>query len=153
MFKKNNALRTKATTSFGASIALITVTCFVSNTIVSLSESTGSQSWLLLLVFVIILVAWASALGNPFFRAASFGDGWHHMDSISPSEWKEGRKKGAHLVRLTSDGCLFNGEYDTDGKVFHGYDGLDFKDEEIFLWRFERDLLPFISEDRDAITF
>ena len=153
MLKKSNALRTKAIVSFGASIALITVMCFISCTIFKLSENTGNLLWLLLLVFVIILVARASALGNPFFRAASFGDGWHHMDSISPSEWKEGRKKGVHLVILTSDGCLFNGEYDIENKVFHGYDGLDFKDEEIYLWRFERDLLPFISDDRKTITF
>lgn len=153
MFKKRNALRTKPLLSFGASLALITVTCFISNTIIWLSESTGYQLWLLLLVFVIILVAWASALGNPFFRAASFGDGWHLMDSISPSEWKEGRKKDAHLVILTSDGYLFNGEYDTDRKVFRGYDGLELKDDEIFLWRFERDILPFISEDGKTITF
>ena len=130
MIKKSNVLRTKALISFGASIALITMMCFISNTIFELSESTG-----------------------PFFRAASFGDGWHHMDSTSPSEWKEGRKKNVYLVILTSDGCLFNGEYDVENRMFHGYDGLDFKDEEIYLWRFERDLLPFISEDRDAITF
>ena len=153
MIKKSNVLRTKAVISFGASIALITVMCFISNTIFKLSEDTGNPLWLLLLVFVIILVARASALGNPFFRAASFGDGWHHMDSTSPSEWKEGRKKIVYLVVITSDGCLFNGEYDTENKVFHGYDGLDFNDEEIILWRFETDLLPFISEDRKTITF
>lgn len=153
MIKKSNVLRTKALISFGASIALITMMCFISNTIFELSESTGNLLWFLLLVLVIIIVARASALGNPFFRAASFGDGWHHMDSTSPSEWKEGRKKNVYLVILTSDGCLFNGEYDVENRMFHGYDGLDFKDEEIYLWRFERDLLPFISKDRKRITF
>jgi len=127
--------------------------CFISNTIKELSESSGNLLWYLLLVFVIILVAQVSALGNTFFRAASFGDGWHQMDSISPSEWKEGQGKNVHLVILTTDGCLFNGEYDVKKNIFHGYDGLDFKDNEILLWRFESDLLPFISKDRKSIVF
>ena len=153
MIKKSNVLRVSAFISFGGSMVLMITLCVISNIIYLLSEESGSWLWYLLLAFVILLTARVSALGNPFFRAASYGDGWHNIASDHPTLWKEGNGEDIHLVIITEDGCLFNGEYDAKERVFHGFDGLDFKDHEIMLWRFESDLLPFISRDRRTIIF
>ena len=38
------------------------------------------------------------------------------------------------VVFVTTDGCLFNGFYYADKKMFCGYDGLDFPLDEVLTW-------------------
>ena len=51
------------------------------------------------------------------------------------------------VIFLTTDGCLFNGHYHADKKLFCGYDGLDFPLNEVFAWCIQTWSMVKIEED------
>lgn len=62
--------------------------------------------------------------------AGSFGNGMVWTSFLCPAMVRTRRE----VVFVTVDGCLFNGLYLHEEQVFHGYDSLDFKPDEILAW-------------------
>lgn len=69
--------------------------------------------------------------GDSLIKRRRFIWEWHGMDELPmPSNGKD----KTEVVFVTVDGCLFNGLYLHEEQVFHGYDSLDFKPDEILAW-------------------
>ena len=56
-------------------------------------------------------------------------------------------KDKTKVVFVTIDGCLFNGHYYADKKIFCGYDGLDFPLDEVYAWWIQTWSMVKIEED------
>jgi hypothetical protein len=62
---------------------------------------------------------------------------------------KVSHKDETKVIFLTIDGCLFNGHYYADKKLFSGYDGLDFHLDEVYAWWIQTWSLVIIKEDSE----
>ena len=58
-------------------------------------------------------------------------------------------KDETKVIFVTIDGCLFNGYYYADKKIFSGYDGLDFHLDEVYAWWIQTWSLVIIKEDSE----
>lgn len=97
--------------------------------------SYGKESlkvWMFLLFLIQVSVAIITVIyGDSLIKRRRFIWEWHGMDELPmPSNGKD----KTELVFVTVDGCLFNGLYLHEEQVFHGYDSLDFKPDEILAW-------------------
>ena len=69
-----------------------------------------------------------------------------HLMLYTAQQTTQGRKpvvtfsvrKMATADFITVDGCLFNGRYSSDDRIFYGYDGLDFPLEEVGMWTIQK---------------
>lgn len=97
--------------------------------------SYGKESlkvWMFLLFLIQVSVAIITVIyGDSLIKRRRFIWEWHGMDEL-PMPCK-GKDK-TEVVFVTVDGCLFNGLYLHEEQVFHGYDSLDFKPDEILAW-------------------
>lgn len=97
--------------------------------------SYGKESlkvWMFLLYLIQIAAAVMTVLyGDSLIKRRRFIWEWHGKDELPVPD--KGKKK-TEVVFVTIDGCLFNGLYLHEENVFHGYDSLDFKPDEIVAW-------------------
>lgn len=97
--------------------------------------SYGKESlkvWMFLLFLIQIGTAIMTvAYGDILFKSRKFVWEWHGMDELPKPINDEKKTK---VVFVTVDGCLFNGLFFHETNVFHGYDSLDFKPDEILAW-------------------
>ena len=61
---------------------------------------------------------------------------WFYTALKTPDELS--RQKETKVIFITVDGCLFNGHYSSDDRIFYGYDGLDFPLEEVGMWTIQK---------------
>ena len=97
--------------------------------------SYGKESlkvWMFLLYIIQVAAAVMTVLyGDSLIKRRRFIWEWHGKDELPVPD--KGKKK-TEVVFVTIDGCLFNGLYLHEENVFHGYDSLDFKPNEIVAW-------------------
>lgn len=97
--------------------------------------SYGKESlkvWMFLLYLIQVAAAFMTVLyGESLIKRRRFIWEWHGKDELPVPD--KGKKK-TEVVFVTIDGCLFNGLYLHEENVFHGYDSLDFKPDEIVAW-------------------
>lgn len=97
--------------------------------------SYGKESlkvWMFLLYLIQVAAAVMTVLyGDSLIKRRRFIWEWHGKDELPVPD--KGKKK-TEVVFVTIDGCLFNGLYLHEENVFHGYDSLDFKPDEIVAW-------------------
>lgn len=97
--------------------------------------SYGKESlkvWMFLLYIIQVAAAVMTVLyGDSLIKRRRFIWEWHGKDELPVPD--KGKKK-TEVVFVTIDGCLFNGLYLHEENVFHGYDSLDFKPDEIVAW-------------------
>ena len=97
--------------------------------------SYGKESlkvWMSLLYIIQVAAAVMTVLyGDSLIKRRRFIWEWHGKDELPVPD--KGKKK-TEVVFVTIDGCLFNGLYLHEENVFHGYDSLDFKPDEIVAW-------------------
>ena len=97
--------------------------------------SYGKESlkvWMFLLYIIQVAAAVMTVLyGDSLIKRRRFIWEWHGKDELPGPD--KGKKK-TEVVFVTIDGCLFNGLYLHEENVFHGYDSLDFKPNEIVAW-------------------
>lgn len=97
--------------------------------------SYGKESlkvWMFLLYLIQLAAAVMTVLyGDSLIKRRRFIWEWHGKDELPVPD--KGKKK-TEVVFVTIDGCLFNGLYLHEENVFHGYDSLDFKPDEIVAW-------------------
>ena len=77
--------------------------------------------------------------GYQLLRTKKDSTDWHYTDELTPDALTDDEKP--MVIFFTIDGCLFNGIYNAVDKKFHGYDGLDFPLDEIFMWCFQNKTL------------
>ncbi len=128
--KKKNYLFAKA----GFAFLCCTACCAFFNylTFVFLSDMESMKYWLFLLYTIQVAAAVMTVIyGDSLIKRRRFIWEWHGMDELPmPSNGKD----KTEVVFVTVDGCLFNGLYLHEEQVFHGYDSLDFKPDEILAW-------------------
>jgi hypothetical protein len=150
--KLYNVLIVKATVAFTASLAMLVLYGFISNWLFSFYHTDRQIVWLALWFIITVIVAKASAIGNPFFRSFSFGDGWHHNAHYLPDMWCKG-KNLIDVIFITESCQVFNGVYDTECEMFVSVDGVYFDKKDICLWRYEKDLLPFVDRENNRFIY
>ena len=101
-------------------------------TFVFFSDMESMKNWLFLLYIIQVAAAVMTVIyGDSLIKRRRFIWEWHGMDELPmPSNGKD----KTEVVFVTVDGCLFNGLYLHEEQVFHGYDRLDFKPDEILAW-------------------
>lgn len=101
-------------------------------TFVFFSDMESMKNWLFLLYTIQVAAAVMTVIyGDSLIKRRRFIWEWHGMDELPmPSNGKD----KTEVVFVTVDGCLFNGLYLHEEQVFHGYDSLDFKPDEILAW-------------------
>ena len=101
-------------------------------TFVFFSDMESMKNWLFLLYTIQVAAAVMTVIyGDSLIKRRRFIWEWHGMDELPmPCNGKD----KTEVVFVTVDGCLFNGLYLHEEQVFHGYDSLDFKPDEIQAW-------------------
>ena len=101
-------------------------------TFVFFSDMESMKNWLFLLYTIQVAAAVMAVIyGDSLIKRRRFIWEWHGMDELPmPSNGKD----KTEVVFVTVDGSLFNGLYLHEEQVFHGYDSLDFKPDEILAW-------------------
>ena len=105
-------------------------------TFVTFQPMVSGKESLKVWMFILYVIQAATAVmtivyGDYLVKHRRLGWKWHGMDELPVPE--DGHEK-VEVVFVTIDGCLFNGNYYQKEKVFRGYDGLDFKQDEILAW-------------------
>ena len=80
-------------------------------------------------------------------RSHEGGEKFHLTSELTPE--KVSHQNETNVVFVTIDGCLFNGHYHADKKLFYGYDGLDFSLDEVLLWCIQSWPMMVIKEDTE----
>ena len=116
-------------------------------TFVTFPMTSGKESLKVWMFILYVLQATTAVMtivyGDNLVRHRTGGWQWHGMDTLPVPE--DGHEK-VEVVFVTIDGCLFNGFYFQMNKVFRGYDGLDFKQNEILAWSTSR-FLVHVKDD------
>lgn len=129
--KKMNA---KAGLAFLCCISCCAFANYITYEVIKSSSEDGLfANWWFFMVYVIQVVAalMAAVYGDILLKRGRLLKDWHSTKELPDVVC--GKKK-PDVIFLTVDGCLFNGFYDADDCLFHGWDTLEFPIDEVMAW-------------------
>ena len=89
-------------------------------------------NWWFFAIYVIQITTalMAAIYGDILLKRGRLLKDWHSTKELPDKIC--GKKP--EVIFVTIDGCLFNGYYDADDNLFHGWDSLDFSADEVMAW-------------------
>ena len=130
---------TKASFAFLCFACLCGFFNYITLSFLHASGSSGASGgwWQFAVYFFQVAAALATIYyGERLLSARKDDKEWFYTALKTPDELS--RQKETKVIFITVDGCLFNGRYSSDDRIFYGYDGLDFPLEEVGMWTIQK---------------
>ena len=130
---------TKASFAFLCFACLCGFFNYITLSFLHTSDSAGASGgwWQFAVYFFQVAAALATIYyGERLLSARKDDKEWFYTALKTPDELS--RQKETKVIFITVDGCLFNGHYSSDDRIFYGYDGLDFPLEEVGMWTIQK---------------